>query len=211
MAGIIDFILLIVALVFSISVHEFSHAWTAFKLGDPTAVGQGRLTLNPMKHIDPLGMLMVIFASIGWGRPVEVNPNNFKNKIRDNALVSFAGPLSNLIFAIILTIPYRIIPDSNAFYFLHSLFGLGISINVLLFYFNLLPVKPLDGMAILAYLMPRNYYLKYENLLDKHSAYIIAFVVIDIFFLQSYTGFSVLEFIIYRPTAFTVDLIMLGA
>ena len=144
------------ALVITITIHEFFHAWIAFELGDPTARYMGRLTLNPVAHFDPLGALMILFMSfsgrgIGWGKPVPVNPNNLRNgPIVGGAMVSVAGPLSNLLVAALVAIPLRLmyyygfpgggLPDHVAL-FLVILFRT----SVLLAMFNLLPIPPLDG------------------------------------------------------------------
>ena len=99
----------IVALLVAITVHEFAHAWTADRLGDPTARLAGRITLNPIAHLDPLGTIMLIIARIGWGKPVPVDPFNFRHPKRDMAITSFAGPAANLILAAILAIIIRIL------------------------------------------------------------------------------------------------------
>src|SRR3990167_7168759 len=104
------FIILLLSLILCITVHEFAHAYAASKLGDPTAKAMGRLTLNPLKHLDPVGTLLLIFAGFGWGKPVPYNPNYFKNPKRDSALVSLAGPASNFLFAIIFGLLHKLLP-----------------------------------------------------------------------------------------------------
>jgi Zn-dependent protease len=146
----------LLALLIAITVHEFSHAFIAFQLGDPTAKYMGRVSLNPIVHLDPLGTVMMLFMAIsgvgfGWGKPVPVNPNNLRNgPIVGEAIVSVAGPLSNLLTAAIAALPLRlyimhILPTSmmpgNLKMFLVAVFTVSISLAV----FNLLPISPMDG------------------------------------------------------------------
>jgi Zn-dependent protease len=167
-------------------VHEIAHGWTAFKLGDPTARDSGRITLNPVPHIDLVGSVIVPLLSylspahavyIAWAKPVPVNPSYFRNYRRDNILVSFAGPLSNLVMAVICTVFYifcarfltKIVPADNNLYTEFSLFVLymfkaGITLNVFLAVFNLIPVPPLDGSHILSMVLPENIGARYSQI-----------------------------------------------
>lgn len=146
-----------VALVIAISVHEFSHASMATYLGDPTAKLQGRLTLNPLAHLDLWGTLLLLFAGFGWGKPVPFNPYNLKNQRYGPALVSIAGPLSNFVmvafFSLILKYIYPLFgfsAENALFQFLYTL----ILINAVLMTFNLIPIPPLDGSKLLFALLP---------------------------------------------------------
>lgn len=137
------------------SLHEFAHAQTAVWLGDDTPKYQGRLSVSPLVHIDIIGFLMIIFAGFGWAKPVEINPDNFKNKKRDGILVSLAGPLMNLIIALFFLVLMKIlyyIPESILNNYLYeiiiNIFNYTVWINVVLFVFNLLPIPPLDGSHI---------------------------------------------------------------
>ncbi|MGM9925835.1 MAG: site-2 protease family protein [Bacillus sp. (in: firmicutes)] len=140
----------VVSLLIAFTVHEFAHAYVAYKFGDPTAKEQGRLTLNPKEHIDPLGTLLILIAGFGWARPVPVTRNNFKNPRLAGVLVSLAGPLSNLLIAAIAyAVWYGLLgagvqPAQYVYQFMNQLIGL----NILLFVFNLLPIPPLDGYRI---------------------------------------------------------------
>ncbi|WP_154663166.1 site-2 protease family protein [Bacillus massiliigorillae] len=141
----------VISLLIAFTVHEFAHAYVAYKFGDTTAKDQGRLTLNPKEHIDPFGTILILIAGFGWARPVPVNRNNFKNPRLAGVLVSIAGPISNLLIAIIgFAIWYGLLaagvePNTYVYQFMNQLIGL----NILLFVFNLLPVPPLDGYRII--------------------------------------------------------------
>ena len=143
-------VLLIPALVFSLSFHEFSHAWMAYRLGDSTAARMGRLTLNPMSHLDPIGSLALIFMGFGWAKPVPVDARYLKNPRQDMVKVAAAGPISNIILAIIGALVLRLLFGtdllSNS---VKTFFIIFMQINITLAVFNLLPVSPLDGSQIL--------------------------------------------------------------
>ncbi|MBX7237126.1 MAG: site-2 protease family protein [Caldilineales bacterium] len=148
----ITFILSIVALLLSIAIHEFSHAIVADNLGDPTPRSQGRVTLNPIAHLDPVGTMMILFSSfagfgIGWGRPVQVNPANFRaNPSAGMGIVAAAGPLSNILLALLGAILFRVVPHEGMLY---TFVLIWIIVNISLAFFNLLPIFPLDGFNIL--------------------------------------------------------------
>ena len=147
----------LVALLVGLTFHEFSHAVTADNLGDDRPRRMGRLTLNPLAHIDPIGALMLIIAGFGWAKPVMVNPAALRGGRRSMALVAFAGPLANVVVAIAFAVVYRImvLAGVDSGFFL-SLVALIVQINILLAIFNLLPIPPLDGYNVaLAYLPPR--------------------------------------------------------
>jgi len=139
-------------ILLGLTVHEYCHAFCAWKLGDSTARDQGRISLNPLKHIDPLGFLFILFAGFGWAKPVQFNPENLRNLRRDKALIATAGPLSNLLLGILLI---RIVsamlpltdPGVHTERLVHVLV-VAASINFGLFIFNLLPIPPLDGSHI---------------------------------------------------------------
>lgn len=154
------FIVLAVCLVFSLSFHEFAHAFIANKLGDPTAKNFGRLTLNPLAHLDPFGTLTLLLAGVGWGKPVPFNPSYLKNPQRDGALIAFAGPGSNFLMALLAAGLFHLVgfiglpAFINAF--LHTILYIFISLNLSLGFFNLLPFNPLDGFKVVLGFLPSN-------------------------------------------------------
>jgi len=151
------FIFSLIALLIAITIHEFSHALAADYLGDPTPRLQKRLTLNPKAHLDPFGLLFLFFFGFGWGKPVEFDPFNLKNPRRDAAIISLAGPISNLILALILSISLKlfIFFKIKTLYIIGSLFFVPmIYLNVVLAVFNFLPVHPLDGFKIVGGVLP---------------------------------------------------------
>jgi Zn-dependent protease len=140
----------IVSIIIGFTIHEFAHAFSADLLGDPTPRNQGRLTLSPAAHLDIIGSLMFLFAWFGWAKPVEVNPSNFKNRRRDDLIVSLAGPASNLILAFLLArLLIFSIPGSY-----ELLLETMITVNVILAIFNMIPIPPLDGSRIIVYFLP---------------------------------------------------------
>jgi len=144
----------------SMPIHEWAHAWTAYQLGDDTAALRGRLTINPLAHLDLVGTITLLLFSFGWGKPVPVNPYRLRGNRRASwALVSAAGPLSNLVLAMLGAIPFRmgwisLIRTGGSILSIQSILGSFILINLSLMLFNLIPVPPLDGSRILAWLLP---------------------------------------------------------
>ncbi|MCX8105244.1 MAG: site-2 protease family protein [Ignavibacterium album] len=178
---LILFLKFIPVFLISITVHEFAHAFSAKKFGDATAEQQGRYSLNPIKHIDPIGSLLLPFLSffsgsflIGWAKPVPVNPNNFRNPLRDNAIVSFAGPLSNFVLAIILFIVFALLQNTQSG--LANIFYYGTVFNIFLFCFNLLPIPPLDGSHILFSIFPNRFTAQWLNLGFYGSLVLLFFI-----------------------------------
>ncbi len=156
------FFISLTAIVLAITIHEFAHAYVADHLGDPTPRLQGRVSLNPVKHIDPMGMLLIVMFGFGWGRAVEFDPYNLKHPLRDTAKIALAGPLINFILAVICAVLLRfILPSGNEgsaslMMVVISFFYTFISFNVILGIFNLIPLHPLDGYKIVAGLLPQH-------------------------------------------------------
>jgi Zn-dependent protease len=207
----------LMALAMAFSVHEFAHAYVAYKFGDPTAKNQGRLTLSPLAHLDVLGTLLIFLAGFGWAKPVPVNPHHFKNPRLAGILVSVAGPVSNLVlaaggllvwFMMIRFGVVSIIPDWFAAGF-ETFFQIFVGLNIVLFVFNLLPFPPLDGYRILEDLAPRHVRAKmtqWENYgaliflilvltpLDQYTIHPIFGVAVPFIFDQLQTWFYAIIF-----------------
>lgn len=169
-----DIIIHGIVLLTAFPIHECSHALAAHWLGDDTAKNQGRLTLNPLKHLDPIGTVFMLIGGFGWAKAVPVNPNNFRNRKAGMAISSLAGPASNLVLAYISIILYKIAAYSafsggNAYIdALSTVFLYAVFLNVGLAVFNLLPVPPLDGSRIFNLILPEKLYFKimrYENVI----------------------------------------------
>ena len=165
--GIFNLVLSVPAVLLAITVHEFGHAFAAYKLGDDTPLRQGRLSLNPFDHVDPLGLAMLLFAHIGWGKPVQIDPRNYNRNIsveKADAIVSFAGPLMNFITAIVFALIYCAIMKFAGAVFVMSKIGIIIvsiiiyiiTMNIGLGVFNLIPLPPLDGSKIFLPILPHN-------------------------------------------------------
>ena len=186
-------VILYIILLFVISVHEWAHAWTANKCGDPTARLLGRMTWNPIAHISMVGTVLIPligifgpalgfglpFAIIGWGKPVPVNPNNYKNYVRDDVLVSLAGPLSNVVITIVALIIVKILtfmPGELVMMIIREILFPLAQLSFILAFFNLIPFPPLDGSHILRPLLS----YKGRMIFDKMSAYSLIILIIFI-------------------------------
>jgi len=200
---------LIIALVTVISIHEAAHAFVAYKLGDPTAKNHGRLTLNPKAHLDLLGTLMLFVAGFGWGKPVPVNPFNFKNPVKDSAIVSLAGPASNFLTALLCSVPLKYFGNSLPLSVATLLWTIT-DLSILLGIFNLLPFPPLDGSKIFAVFIPKKYQARYFEFMEKSQIYFMAFVIIDIVLVRRYLGYSLLWLVLGNVFDFVKVLIFLG-
>ncbi len=166
----ISFVIIIGGLLIALSFHEAAHAFAAHLLGDPTAKSQGRLTINPLAHLDLVGTLALIFFKFGWGKPVPVNPNNFKHPAFYNLLVALSGPVMNILIAVILAGIARFFPINSLAV---SILGAIIFINILLAFFNLLPIPPLDGSKVLGLFLDSETYYQ----LEKYGPFILIAVI----------------------------------
>lgn len=173
---IISTLLTLPIILFSLSFHEMAHGFAAYKMGDPTAKNFGRLTLNPLKHLDPIGALCMLLAGFGWAKPVPINARNFKNPRIGMAISGAAGPISNLLLALISALLLKLVFEISFFAFLPQIvisiiftfLLLSVQLNISLAVFNLLPIPPLDGSRILYVFLPTKLYfgiMKYERII----------------------------------------------
>ncbi len=198
-------------LLFSLSVHEFSHGLAAYWLGDDTAKRAGRLTLNPLSHLDIIGLIALFIIKIGWAKPVPINPYNFQNFKRGTAISAAAGPLSNFLLAIIFSLLLRvymsvfndalIVQNSVVVFIWHILF-LTIFYNLALGLFNLIPIPPLDGSKILGGFLSDRIYFKYTAQEKKGMMVFMAIILISYI-----SGFSFIGTIIMPPLNFLLKLL----
>lgn len=186
----------IIAILIALSVHECAHAFVAYRLGDPTAKEEGRLTLNPAAHLDALGVLMFFLVHFGWGKPVPVDPRYFKHPKRDSALVALAGPASNLLIAIVVFFLLAVLAPqimqgsteellftqgvgAKLQAFLVQVLANSLFLNLGLMAFNLLPIAPLDGSKIVQAFVPLRYERAYETFMDRGPFILIALLILE--------------------------------
>lgn len=202
-SSLLSLVLTLPAVIIAMTFHEYAHAFAADKLGDNTPRQQGRLTLNPLKHIEPVGFFLLLFAGFGWGRPVEINTNRFNknmDKSKGEAIVSFAGPLMNIILAIVSAFILGVILKFNllaklqmqyaeiVIIFMMQLLYINLGLGI----FNLIPLPPLDGSKILRHFLPYNAKVWFDN---NQYIFYIAFIVIWVLGLASYIVSPAISFL----------------
>lgn len=186
------------ALLIAIPVHEFAHAWTARWAGDPTAEAHGRVTLDPLKHLDPLGTFLILVGGLGWGKPVPVNPLNFRSPRWGMVWVSAAGPASNIVVGIVLgVLGFRLGLLEGVGFGYQELVARLILLNLSLALFNLIPVPPLDGSKILIGLLPSEQAIRVARILERFGLVLLILLIMT----------PALEFILGPPIGFTFGLI----
>ncbi len=201
---IIEKLIILPAILIGLSFHEFAHAFAADRLGDPTPAQQRRVTLNPIAHIDFLGFLALVFIGFGWGKPVEINPSNFKNVRRDSLIVDVAGVTVNLILAIIfagilwllITYQYNFMNSSLGSIVIDMILAI-ISINIVLMIFNLLPIPPLDGFGILTEIFNLRQKEFYYKIYDKGFIILLLLLI-----------FNIVELILLPSVSFIYGIVM---
>ncbi|HDR00257.1 MAG TPA: site-2 protease family protein [candidate division WOR-3 bacterium] len=175
------------AILFGLTIHELAHGWVAWRLGDPTAKMMGRLTLNPLKHLDPIGTVALFLFRFGWAKPVIINPSYFRNPTRDMALSALAGPAANLAVAALCGLLLRLMHLVGLGGFPVMLLQYFVLFNLILCFFNLIPMPPLDGSRLVYYFLPSDLAAKYAQL-ERYGFMIL----IGLIFLGRFAGVSLI-------------------
>ena len=180
-------ILMLPGIIIGLSFHEFAHAWMSDKLGDPTPRRQGRVTVNPLAHIDPIGFLALLLVGFGWGKPVQIDPGYYKHRRRDEFLVSIAGVTMNLLLAIIFSIPARWmvkafsgVAASDLVYNIYLMLFYIVSINIVLMIFNLIPCPPLDGWGIITQIFRLDRYSWWYKVYQYGTWILLALIIFNV-------------------------------
>lgn len=180
-------ILMLPGIIIGLSFHEFAHAWVSDRLGDPTPRRDGRVTINPLAHIDWLGFAALLLVGFGWGKPVMIDPRYYKNRRRDEFLVAIAGVTMNLIIAVVLSIPVRMMMKhygagvpSDLMYNIFQILYYAVFINVVLMIFNLLPVPPLDGWNIFTQLFKLDQYDWWYKVYRYGTYILLALIIFNV-------------------------------
>jgi len=205
--GLIEFLYTLPALLISLTIHEYAHAFVAYKLGDKSQKALGRLSLDPLSHIEPAGFICIALFGFGWGKPVFIDDRNFKNKAKGNMLVSLAGPMANLLLAVILTLVLKLLFTFNVVTLtanslaVSAIFGnmllLAIQFNIVFAVFNLIPIPPFDGSKVLFYFLPGK---------AKHIMYFMERYSLVIIFILLFTNIA--AFIISPAVNFIYTILM---
>ena len=189
--GLRDILIVLPILIFSLAIHEYAHALVSTLLGDPTPGSQGRLTLNPLAHLDPFGTLMLLIAGFGWARPVAINMNYYRRRNLGLVATSLAGPLTNLLISLVILLFLRLlflfpVNGSRFFYSLYEVLQTAAYLNVLLFVLNMLPIPPLDGSRLVTAALRNR-----PDLAEPYNRY-GAFILLGLIVLERLTGLDLL-------------------
>lgn len=189
----------IIGLIIALTIHEFSHAFVADRLGDPTPAANGRLSLNPLHHLDPLGTIMLLVVHLGWAKPVPIDPYNLSHPRRDEFLIALAGPASNLLLATVLAGLLHLFPQFI------SIGYVIVAVNVSLAVFNLIPIAPLDGSKVLSNLLPADSSSTFDQIMDRFSLpLLILALIIPI------NGSNLITILLTPPVNFILQLLFSG-
>ncbi len=203
-----QFLLWLPGILYAMTIHEFFHGYAALRFGDPTPKISGRLTLNPLKHIDWFGFLALLIAHIGWAKPVPVNPYYFKNPKRDMGIVAFAGPLSNIgsaiLIGIILRFIYPIMVSNPVTQILFLMLLFTVMVNLFFAFFNLIPLHPLDGSHVLESLLSPEYAMRYREM-ARYSPFILLGIIFVSYLIP---GLNILYPIVFLPSKIIMNLIL---
>lgn len=203
---IVSFLIFAVAIVVGITIHEFAHAASADRLGDPTARLAGRLTLNPTAHLDPLGTVMILLVGIGFGKPTPFDPFNLQNIKRDSAIISVSGAAANFFLAILLSLPYLVAALTGnlsvAFTTVYNYLSVVIFLNIILAVFNLIPIAPLDGFKVLAGFLPKGWYYDWQQM-ERYGPVILLLLIA-----LNFLGFPILSTLIFKPSETILSLLL---
>ncbi len=195
-----QWIVRIPVLLFAITIHEYAHGWVAYRLGDPTAKQMGRLSFNPITHIDPLGAICLFLLNFGWAKPVPIDMRYFKNLRRDTILVSLAGPAANFIVAVIAGMLIRNIYFPSQLYQMTLVYLLIMNLGLGLF--NLIPIPPLDGSHILENLLPPAAAMKYDRI-KRYGP----FILIGVIMLDNFAHTGILNMLLLHPMQYLAYLL----
>lgn len=206
-------LIFIIGFLVSLSIHEAAHAWMADRLGDPTARLSGRLSLNPLAHLDPIGTLLPIFLILtgspmvfGWGKPVPFDPFNLRSPRKDSALISLAGPTANLIFATILAVIIRIgqvFLGPGAFIIQYLLTSM-VALNIMWALFNLIPVHPLDGGKVLVGILPKKLAYQWDEILNQYGLILLIFLIFP------FAGRAPIDYLLSPLVNFVLSILLPG-
>lgn len=201
------FVISVISLLVAITVHEFAHAYAADRLGDPTPRMQGRLTLNPLAHLDPMGTLLMLLIRFGWGKPVQFDPYNLQYPRRDSAIIALAGPFSNLLLASAFSIILRVVASPySGVSVLAPILSQFIFYNILLAVFNLVPIHPLDGGKILVGLLPPRDAHTVDTFMNRYGTILLIFAIFPIF-----GGISLITSIVSPIVSFLLKIYLPGS
>lgn len=197
------FLVRIPILVIAFTIHEFAHAWTATRFGDDTPRLNGRLTLNPIVHLDPIGSLLLLVAGFGWAKPVPINPYVIERNSSAGVMwVSLAGPLSNFFLAVLAAIPFRLGLVPNSPQIIYLFMEQFLAINLILMLFNLIPIAPLDGDKIAEYLIPPSWQRSFQTIRTYGPI-----ILIVLLFVLPFMGIDIIGWIIYPPLRALINLL----